>query len=104
MKFIIILLILIPNITHAHETKNLYAPPHYEYTHFQKEFIIDSYVKRVYLTRDLIRCIATWEVLHSNHQAKCRHTAHFLNLTNAMIHEDGAFGQPLQPEIMGILP
>ncbi len=98
MKFIIILLMLIPNLTYAHDTANELDPPHYDYTQYEKEFIVDSYAKRIYLTRELIRCIATWEVLHNNHQDKCRHAAHFLNLTNAMIHEDGAFGQPLQPD------
>ena len=53
MKFIIILLMLIPNISYAHDSLNSNAPPHYEYDQFQKEFIIDSYVKRIYLTRDL---------------------------------------------------
>ncbi len=98
MKFIYIFLLLIPNLTLAHDSTNLNAPPHLEYDQFQKKFIIDSYAKRVHLTRELVRCIANWTLL--NHQSKndCRHTAHFLNLTNAMIHENGAFGQPMKPQ------
>ncbi len=98
MKTILIFLILIPNLTFAHDSLNIMDPPHYEYNNYQKEFIIDSYAKRINLIRDIIRCIQTWEGMHENNRAACRHTAHFLNLTNAMIHEDGAFGQPMQPQ------
>ena len=99
MKFIIFL-ILIPNLTFAHDSDNIYSPPHFEYDKYQKEFIIDSYAKRIHLTRKLIRCIQTWEVLHSNNKAACKHAAHFLNLTNAMIHENGSFGDPMQPDTL----
>ncbi len=101
MKIMLTFLLLIPNLIFAHDSKNLSAPPHYEYDNYQKSFIVDSYAKRIHLTRELIRCITNWEAMHDNNKATCKHTAHFLNLTNAMIHEDGAFEQPLQP---GSLP